>query len=296
MTVGDVGLVGCVHEAAARLGESGFWDTRSQSLFWVDITSRRIHNHDPATGRNAVWQAPEDVGCVATHGDGGLVVALRKGFYRFSLETGAFAPIFIAGEEPRTNRFNDGKTDRQGRFWCGSLDEKEVAPSGSLYRLDHDGRAERIVQGIICSNALCWSPDGTVMYFGDSVRGLVWRWDFEPGSGAISNRRVFVEVPVSTGVPDGATVDADGFVWIAHWGGWRVVRYDPNGRIDRVVMLPVSQPSCPAFGGRDLMTLYVTSAAIGAAQPAKEPLAGGLFAMDVGVKGIAEVAYDAAAA
>ena len=148
------------------------------------------------------------------------------------------SPIFIAGDEPQTNRFNDGRTDRQGRFWCGSLDDSERSASGGLYRLDTTGRGERLVEGIVCANALCWSPDGTVMYFGDSVRGLVWRWDFEPGSGAISNRRVFVEVPkVSTGMPDGATVDADGFVWIAHWGGWRVVRYDPNGRIDRVVML-----------------------------------------------------------
>ncbi len=152
-------------------------------------------------------------------------------------------------------------------------------------------RCERLVDGIICANALTWSPDGKVLYFGDSVRGLVWRWDCDPGSGAISNRRIFVEVPAATGMPDGAAVDADGFVWIAHWGGWRVVRYDPEGRIDRVLMVPVSQPSCPAFGGPDLRTLYITSAAIGVAEPAREPLAGGLFAVEVGVTGLAEVPY-----
>jgi sugar lactone lactonase YvrE len=285
----------CVHEAAAELGESPFWDTRSQTLFWVDIPNRRIHNHDPATGSNAAWRTPEEIGCVATHGDGGLIVALRKGFHRFSIATGTVSPIFVSADEPQSNRFNDGRTDRQGRFWCGSMDDREQSPSGGLYRLDTNGRCERLVEGIICSNALCWSPDGTVMYFGDSVRGVVWYWDFDPGSGAISNRRVFAEVPASTGMPDGATVDAEGYVWIAHWGGWRVVRYDPGGRIDRVLMVPVSQPSCPAFGGRDLETLYITSAAIGVAAPVREPLAGGLFAVDVGVKGIAEVAYGFAA-
>ena len=283
--------VHCVHEAAAAVGESPFWDTRSQTLYWVDIPGKKIYNHDPASGRNAVWDTPEDVGCVATHGDGGLIVALRNGFHRFSIATGSMSPIFIARDEPQTNRFNDGRTDRQGRFWCGSMDDGERSASGGLYRLDTTGRGERLVEGIVCANALCWSPDGTVMYFGDSVPGLVWRWDFDLASGAISNRRVFIEVPKATGMPDGATVDADGYVWIAHWGGWRVVRYDPRGRIDRVLMVPVSQPSCPAFGGRDLTTLYFTSAAIGVAAPAREPLAGGLFAAEVGAAGVAEVPY-----
>jgi sugar lactone lactonase YvrE len=283
--------VRCVHAAAAALGESPFWDVKSQTLFWVDISKRRIHNHDPASGRDAAWQTPEEVGCVATHAEGGLIVALRKGFHRFSIDKGAFAPVFVAADEPQSNRFNDGRTDRQGRFWCGSMDDCEKAPSGGLYRLDKQGRCERLVGDIVCSNALCWSPDGTVMYFGDSVPGVVWRWDFDPATGAISNRRIFVEVPPATGVPDGATVDAEGYVWIAHWGGWRVVRYDPAGRTDRALKVPVSQPTCPAFGGPGLETLFITSAAAGVAKPAGEPLAGGLFAVEPGVRGIADVPY-----
>jgi sugar lactone lactonase YvrE len=287
----DYREVRCVHAAAAHLGESPFWDTKTQTLYWVDIGKSRIHNHDPATGDNAVWPVPGVVSCLATHAGGGLIMALKDGFYRISLDTRIATPIFIARDEPESNRFNDGRTDRQGRFWCGSMDREEKAATGGLYRLDHDGKAIRLVDGVICSNALCWSPDGRVMYFGDSLPGLVWCWDFDPASGAISNRRVFVEIPASEGMPDGATVDAEGYVWIAQWGGWRVVRYDPKGRVDRVLMLPVSQPTCPAFGGPDLRTLYITSASIGIASPDKEPMAGALFATDAGVEGIAEVPY-----
>ncbi len=136
----QAGNLRCVHEAAAVTGESPFWDTRSQTLFWVNIPGKKIHRFDPATGRQAVWQTPEEVGCVATHAAGGLIVALRKGFHHFSIETEAFTPIFIASDEPPSNRFNDGRTDRQGRFWCGSMDDGEKAPSGWLYRLDRDGK------------------------------------------------------------------------------------------------------------------------------------------------------------
>ncbi len=156
-----------------------------------------------------------------------------------------------------------------------------------------DLKCERLVGGIICSNALCWSPDGRVMYYGDSNNHVVWAWDFDVTSGAIANRRVFLEIPASEGVPDGATVDTDGYIWLAQWGGWRVTRYDPRGKVDRVVPLPVSQPASTAFGGPDLSTLYVTTARSGLtpAELAKQPLAGALFRIEVDATGIPEVPF-----
>jgi len=289
----EVSPATCVLDAKALIGESPCWDARSGVLYWVDIPARKIHRYDPVSGSDKAWLMSEEVGCVANCADNTLVIALRKGFFRFDPVRETLSPLFKTDAEPVTNRFNDGKTDRQGRFWCGSTDEAEKAPTGALYCLDRGLHCRRLVDGIICSNALCWSPDGRIMYFGDSSRQTVWAWNFEPGSGAIFNRRVFVSVPVEEGAPDGATVDSEGYIWIAQWGGWRVVRYDPKGRIDRVLRLPVSQPACPAFGGPDLNTLYIATAAIGlsAEAHAREPLAGGLFAVNIGVSGIAEVPF-----
>jgi sugar lactone lactonase YvrE len=173
------------------------------------------------------------------------------------------------------------------------MDAAEKLPTGALYRLDSDLGCERLVSGIICSNALCWSPDGRIMYYGDSNNHVVWAWDFDVTSGAIVNRRVFLEIPAGEGVPDGATVDTEGHVWLAQWGGWRVTRYDPRGRVDRVIPLPVSQPACTAFGGPDLSTLYITTARSGLTPDdlTKQPLAGALFSVEVGATGIPEVPF-----
>jgi len=285
--------VHCVCKLQMSIGESPYWHPKTKQLYWVDAIPGCIYQIDPETRALRSWSMPEEVGCLAACEGGGLVVALRKGFYQFDLNTAKTTSLFKVPDEPATNRFNDGKTDRQGRFWCGSLDEADKSPTGSLYRLDHRLRCERLVEGIICSNALCWSPDGSIMYFGDSTRRTVWAWDFDTSTGAISNRREFVVIPSRDGVPDGATVDSEGYVWIAHWGGWRVVRYDPKGRIERSLLLPVSQPTCPAFGGRDMTTLYITSAAFGLNNDAldQEPLAGSVFAAEVGITGIAETPF-----
>jgi sugar lactone lactonase YvrE len=150
-----------------------------------------------------------------------------------------------------------------------------------------------MVDGLVCSNALCWSPDGRVMYHADTCQGTVWAWDCDPETGAIAGRRVFVRLAGDEGAPDGATVDADGFVWLAHWDGWRLSRYDPTGRIERIVRLPVQRPTCPAFGGPALDVLYVTSATIGLTPGdlAAQPWAGGLLALDPGVRGVAEARF-----
>ena len=282
--------VRCVVPAGAVLGEGALWDIAEQALYWVDIKGRRVHRYDPRRDHDQQWPVTEDVGALAVRAGSGLVLALRSGFHFFDPQTGRTTPAAEPEPERVENRFNDGKTDRQGRFWAGSMHDPETRPTGGLYRLDADLSCRRLIDGILVSNALCWSPDGRTMYHTDTPTRIVSAWDFDPASGDIANLRTFVRVPDGEGYPDGATVDADGFVWIAHWDGWRVTRYDPTGRVARVVNLPVQRPTCPAFGGANLDVLYVTSASINlsAEERARQPSAGGVLALDPGVRGIAE--------
>ena len=283
----------CALPARALLGEGPLWDPEDRLLYWVDIKGRAVHRFDPATGCDTQWPTPEPVGSLARRTTGGLVVALRSGFHFLDLDSGAVTPVAEPERDRPENRFNDGKPDRRGRFWAGSMHDPETLPTGALYRLDPDGACHRMVEGLICSNALCWSPDGRIMYHADTLRRVVWAWDSDPGRGEIANRRVFVELSGGEGAPDGATVDAEGFVWLAHWDGWQVTRHDPTGRTERVVRLPVQRPTCPAFGGPALDVLYVTSASIGlsAEALAAQPWAGGILALDPGVRGVPEARF-----
>jgi L-arabinonolactonase len=283
----------CVLPARALLGEGPLWDTGDRRLYWVDIKGRAVHQFDPATGRDRQWPTPEPVGSLARREAGGLVVALASGFHFLDLDSGTFRPAAKPEADRTENRLNDGKPDRRGRFWAGSMHDPETAPTGALYRLDPDGACHRMIDGIVISNALCWSPDGRTMYHADTIRRTVWAWDSDPDRGEIANRRVFVTLSGDEGNPDGATVDAEGFVWLAHWDGWQLTRHDPTGRTERVVRLPVQRPTCPAFGGPNLDVLYVTSATIGLSPEAlaAQPCAGGLLALDPGVRGVPEARF-----
>ena len=285
--------VRCALAAHAILGEGALWDVADQKLYWVDIKGRLVHRFDPVTGVDQQWAVAEDVGSLAVRTGSGLVLALRSGFHFFDPATGITSLVAAPESDRSENRFNDGKTDRQGRFWAGSMHDPETRPTGALYRLDADLTCTRMTDGLICSNTLCWSPDGRTMYHADTPTRTVWAWDFDPDSGDIANRRVFVRVPEHEGAPDGATVDAEGFVWIAHWDGWRVTRYDPAGRVARVVPLPVQRATCPAFGGAQLDVLYVTSATVGLSEGerARQPWAGGVLALDPGVHGLPEARF-----
>jgi sugar lactone lactonase YvrE len=285
--------VACALDCRSLLGEGPLWDIATQSLYWVDIKRREIHRFQPATGRDEQWSTPEDVGSLALREQGGVVVAMKSGFHFFDPSTRQFTAIANPEADRPENRFNDGKPDRQGRFWAGSMHDAERKPSGALYRLDIDLSCKRMVDGVICSNSLCWSPDGRRMYYADSYQHCVWVWDFAIESGEIANRRVFIEIPKQDGEPDGATVDAEGGLWLAQWGGWRVARYDPAGKLERTVRLPVAKPTCPMFGGPDLDTIYVTSASIQltAAEQRDQPLAGSIFAFQPGIRGLPEARF-----
>jgi L-arabinonolactonase len=282
--------IACVLDAGAEVGEGALWDVQEQALFWVDIPKGHLHRFDPATGENRNWDMGEPIGCLALRGQGGAVVALQSGFHLFDFGTAAKTPLIDPEANRAENRFNDGATDRQGRFWAGTMRTGEPAPDGAFYRLDPDRSCTRWQDGIYTTNGLAFSPDGRTMYCSDSnpqVR-TIWASDYDPTTGAPGERRVFFDTRAVAGRPDGGTVDADGCYWMAGVGGSQLVRLTPAGRIDRIVALPVERPTRPAFGGANLDVLFVTS--IGAR--ATQPQAGGLFALTgLGVQGVPEVRF-----
>lgn len=285
----DIARVG---ETIDILGEGPIWDAHEQAFYWVDIRSRLVRRRDWRTRAQHDWTLPEMVGSLAVREGGGLILALESSISLFDTMTGKLEVIASpeAGEADR--RFNDGKCDRQGRFWAGTMDDKSRTPCGTLYRVDPQRGCVAQVHGVRTPNSLCWSPDGTTMYFADSRTHVINAYPFEPATGEIGTPRAFhrVEAPW---IPDGATVDAEGFVWCAYYGGGRVVRIAPDGRIVRTIELPVTQPTSVQFVGPDLELLYITTASqrLTPEQLDKQPLAGALFAVDPGVKGLAEARY-----
>lgn len=279
--------------AGAELAEGTVWDDRAGVLWWVDIFAGAVHRLDPASGCDEHWRLPGSVGSLALCEDGDLVVALRDGLYRFSPDTGALIALARPEPDKLRNRFNDGRTDRQGRFWIGSLHDPETEPTGSLWRLDADHSCNMQADGIHASNGTAFSPDGRRGYHADSRTGVVWSFDVDIDSGELSNRKPFIELERREGVPDGATVDVDGCYWLTHAGGWRIARYTPDGRVDRVIPMPVEIPTCLAFGGSDGRTLFVTTATykLGPAALAMQPLAGHILALDTGSSGIPDARY-----
>lgn len=287
----------CVADARALLGEGTYWDPREKVLWWVDIWAPSIHRFDPASGKDEVFSAPEYLGCLAVRERGGLIVSMVSGFHFFDPATGKFEAITDPESELADTRFNDGKTDRQGRFWSGTMFEAPGRPVdfvGALYRLDPDLSCHKMVEGIGCSNALAWSPDSRTMYYADSHAGSVWAWDFDPATGDIENRRIFIDFRSTGGVADGATVDADGCYWLTLPVTAKLSRYDPEGNLMETIMIPTDLPTCCEFGGADLSTLYVTSATLRRAPELLrgQPQAGGLFAIDgLNAKGLPLVPF-----
>lgn len=286
----------CVVDAKAELGEATIWDPKAGVLWWIDIYSKLIHRYEPATGRDDTWESPEFLGCIGLREKGGLVVTMVSGFYFFDPTTGAFEAIVDPEAHIANTRFNDGKPDRQGRFWSGSMFEspgRKVEFIGSLYRMDTDLSVHRMIEGVGCCNGLAWSPDSKTMYFSDSHTTIVRAYDFDAATGDIENQRTFVDLDGSGGIADGATVDADGCYWVTLPFTSRVNQYDPQGKLMRSIVLPTDLPTCCEFGGKDLDILYVTTAVL--RRPAEhfkgQSNPGGLFALDVGVRGLALPAF-----
>jgi sugar lactone lactonase YvrE len=285
----------CVVREEAIVGESPVWSPREQALYWVDITGQKIHRFHPASGDNETFQLPEPVTALAMRAKGGVVLSLRKDFALFDTESQQLTKLGDPEVDRPDNRFNDAKCDRQGRFWAGTMGAIHWDEAcGALYRLDADSSITRLQDEVICANGMGWSPDNRTMYFTESFRYAIFAYDFDAAAGTIANRRVFAEVDrASGGFPDGLTVDAEGHVWSVHNAIGRVVRYTPDGRIERTIELPVTRPCGCTFGGEGFDTLYITTAreTLTPEQLAKYPLSGSLFAATPGVRGLPEAEF-----
>ena len=284
----DIEHVAAAHNEA---GESPHWDSATQTLTWADIVDPHLCRFHPASGRLETWKIDVPVTGLGLRQSGGLVMASKTGLY---LWDAAFTQsTFLSDPEAsRPNvRFNDGLVDPQGRYWAGTLNEVDTkAADGSLYRLDPDSSLHTMDVDLGGPNGIGWSPDHRTMYLADSWRQLIYAYDFDEAGGSVSNRRVFAEVPPEDGMPDGLAVDADGFVWNARWNGWRVTRYDPDGRIEREVRLPVANVTSCAFGGEGRDELYITTAwfLLDEAGRRQQPFAGDLFRLCAGIRGMAD--------
>jgi sugar lactone lactonase YvrE len=281
----------------ATVGESPVYDQDAQRLWWVDVRETpAIHRVDLATGKHSAHRLDEDIGALALTDGARLVIALRSGFALFDPASGATTPIVDPQPMPQT-RLNDGKCDAAGRFWCGSTNPESGVAEGSLYVLE-GGACRTVSSDWLMPNGIAWSRDGRTMYMADSRRGTIYAWPFDAAAGALGQRRVFADLGAYPGVPDGATVDAEDHLWSAQFGGGCLMRFAPDGTLDRVVRLPVSRPTSCTFGGGDHRTLFVTSAIRGldAEHLRREPLAGQVLAVDVGIAGTPAMRYRSARA
>jgi xylono-1,5-lactonase len=278
----------CIWDAHALLGEGPLWSEKEQALYWVDILGHKLHRYSMQTGQRS-WDFDQEISAIAERENAtGLVITQRHGFAFFDPHTGKLEQAVQVEPEFPGNRFNDGKVDRMGRFWAGTMDFGCKQATGSLYRLTPDLKFKKMDSGYPVTNGPAWSADYHTLYHNDSVNGHVYAFDFALETGELSNKRLFLEFSKEEGSPDGMTTDAEGGLWIAHWGASKVTRHDPHGKVTQTITLPCSQITSCAFGGPHLRTLFITSAADGLspAELEREPLAGGLFAVDLDVGGV----------
>lgn len=283
----------CVVPGSDVLGETPLWCEQTQSVLWLDIEQAKLQRFHPASGRHDVFQFDERyVGSLALlRRPGRVLLGLDLALFTFDLGTGQ-RELVCHVEPPASadNRLNDGRCDSRGRFWVGTMDNQLHRGNGSVYRVDPDGSVHRQFGDVIVANTIALSPGEDTLYFSDTRRYTTWRFGLDMAAGTLGERQVFVDHTAARDRPDGACVDSEGYVWNAIFAGGRVVRYAPDGRVDRVIALPVSNPTCVCFGGPDLRTLYITTAQrfLTRRQLREEPWAGSLLAIDVGVPGLPE--------
>jgi len=280
----------CLAETKDILGEGPIWNEDDKSLYWVDNITPSLHRYTPTTKKLDTWPMPEQIGSLVFRKNGGIVAGMKSGFAYFNLEKFTFD--HIVNPEPDTdNCLNDGKPDRRGRYWCGTINRDLATPNGGLYRLDPNGSCHKMESGIIASNGIAFSPDDKTMYFCDSRQDTVWAYDLNIDAGTISNKRVFISTKGKPGRVDGATVDTEGNYWCALIHDWHIACFDPKGQLVRRIKMPVRHPTMCTFGGDNYDVMYVTSGTrfLDPVEAAAQPQAGGLFAIyDLGAKGFAE--------
>lgn len=275
------------------LGEGPLWHPKENCLYWVDIVAANLHRLDTRSKSKQTFKMPSAIGSIGWRAKGGLIAALSDRFVSIDTKAGMVQTIALPLPPQHQVMFNDGKCDRQGRFWAGTKDVAEKDPHGALYRLDREGEATEMIKGFTVSNGIAWNLDNSCMYICDSPARQIYQYEFDPEEGRLGRFRIFAQVPEEEGFPDGLTVDSEGYIWSCHWDGWQITRYTPTGGVDSIIPMPIPRPTSCCFGGPELKTLYVTSASVGlsAAALVDAPLSGQLFALEVDVKGLPEPAY-----
>ena len=279
--------------AGISVGECPVWVPEEQAMYFTDIAGTTMNRFHPSSSEHKQWEMPEKLCCFALREQGGFVAAMSSGFAFLDLEKGSVDYISKIEEDQPENRLNDGRCDRQGRFWAGTMHEPRSKYNGVLYRLGADLSCTAMAGDVMVSNGLAFSPDGSVMYWSDSRNSKVFAFDFDSETGNISNRRLFFETTLEQGRPDGATVDAEGYYWSACFMGSRVLRIAPDGTLDREILMPVENITMICFGGDDLDTLYITTGNEGLSKEAleKTPLAGSIFVTKPGIKGLLDTKF-----
>jgi len=275
------------------LGEGPLWDVEEQRLYWIDSLGREVFRAREDGSHFERRPVPGDIGSLAVRKSGGLVLSLSDGFYFFDFDTGKSEKILDPEPDLPQTRINDGKVDKRGRFIAGTMERTEKQAIAGLYRLDPDLSCHKLEGDIMVSNGPCWSPDGKTFYFTDSWSGYIAAYDYDLDTGHISNKRKFASTKERPGAPDGSTVDSEGYLWNAQCYGGYVVRYSPDGKVDRILEFPIRKVTSVMFGGKKLDVLYVTTMGKAGEQFAPTQLkGGGLFAIyDLGITGVPETRF-----
>lgn len=277
-------IVDCKNEH----GEGIFWNPSDGRIWWTDIQGRALWSFDPVTTQSASIPMEDRVCCFAPRAAGGLIVAYSDRVVLFDPETKKETLVTLFEPENPETRLNDGRTDRQGRLVVGGMNEVSGTPDSSVISIDGNLKVQTLIDQISCANSICFSPAGNTMFFADTPDREILVFDYEKDRGTLTNKRLHASFKQEPGLPDGSCVDAEGGVWNAEWEGHRVVRVAPNGTIDHVIDVPVWKPTCCAFGGPNLDTLFITTSRLMSDEAAlkKEPSAGGLFAVKPGIRGV----------
>ncbi|MDP6543642.1 MAG: SMP-30/gluconolactonase/LRE family protein [Phycisphaerae bacterium] len=274
-----------------EVGETPIWIPDEQAMYWIDLEGSAVHRFDPATGDRKDWALDVAVTALGRRASGGWVLASKTGMVFWDQQTNTTEFIVDPVADREGFRLNDTAVDRQGRLVTGTANVQDFeAPDGVIYRLDADLTLHEIDDGYAISNGMGFSPDGKVLYVTDMFHSRIVALDYDTESGAVTNKRTFAEVPSDTGLPDGLTVDVDGFVWSAHWAGSRVTRYDPDGAIERQIPVPVTNATCLGFGGADMNELYIATAWFFMSDDERkaQPQAGDLFRIKTDITGLVE--------
>jgi len=289
----DTHKVELLSEAGAVCGESPIWDPESGCVLWTDTTSRFIHSWNPAAGKASSREVDHTVRALGRAGGGALVLLCADGIHL--LETDGSLKLLCDPERGRKNMMpDDGTMDPMGRFVFNTYDTATLDnAAGAVYSIDAKGKLLKLATGLALPNGMAFSPDGRTLYVTEMFANRILRYDYDPATGQASGRAIFADVPAADGMPDGLIVDAEGFVWSAHWAGWRITRYRPDGKVDRVIPMPFATATCLGFGGPALDDLYITTATLGLSSDdlAKSLAPGGLFVIRNAGKGIEEGVY-----